>query len=374
MSKKSQNEKNDQKNNKKMSSPKIEKFDTKILNIKYPPKFAKYENRANLLVPEQVNFELLNVNLGIANGIRRTIMSEILVRSLHFERADFESTDPFHIIDMIEQRINIIPILQNTSPDAVFSLSITNNSKYEIEVRSQDIKIVSGCKKLPFNNFVLCTLQAGKTISISKIKIREGYGYNNSGAFSVAFLTACTPLDETPYTIFNNKSIGGTVDVSTGANTGANTGAKTNINTGTSQLINNTNSVQSSMSNPRHHLIKFTTNGTLDTKLIVERALTSLVSRLEKTREDIEEFSKNNILHKNINNEQQFIINNENDTIGNIIARTIYDISEDAIFAYQCHPNLRQVTLRIRANNAEAAIYESIDTAIDVINQLLKSL
>jgi len=312
------------------AKPSIRAFTTKELIPDVPEKYRSLLDTR--LIPQQCSFEINNVNLGVANGVRRILHSELLTKVLKFAREDFISTDEFQIVEMIEKRMSSIPISQSISNAAKFSLHAVNNSKETLDVKTSSISIVSGVKSLPFNsNITICTLQPGKSLTIKNIKIDESYGYLNS-LYTMCFNTSCVPLDQKPKTIFYNH-------------------------------VSDSDEVPASLSNPRKHKIQFTTNGVLDPKMILQNCCASIVSRLEKTREIINE------LNLTTSGEFIYTIPNESDTIGNMVVRQYFDAFPDANITYSVNTNKRELYIRVK-EITKTQIIKIVDELIQIFEKL----
>lgn len=322
------------------------------------------------LKPVHVSFELHNVTTSFANAIRRTLLSECLVKCMTFNLSAYTSTNPYMLNDFVLNRLEFVPINQMTvTNDMIFKLSITNNIKtrlahvnqrydrverdygkltddenkqkekdlkdaenpQSISVYSGDIKFHENSPKkldrLPFNEtFTLATLDEGTSIEISSISIIEGFGYNHS-RHSLTHLASGVPLDQIP------------LDLHTGEG------------------------VPSGLANPQIHLIKFTTNGIMDPHQIITYACKSIEERLLFIRNLHDEF-------KTVNNEHILTLHGESYTIGNLLMRTICDNEHVEGVTTNPHLHVRAIDLKIKTDNDVRKIMDK--TISFLINNLKK--
>lgn len=282
------------------------------------------------LIPKRMEFELHNINIGIANGIRRTLPSELLVKCMDFNFDKYSTNDVFMLNDFIKERIHNIPINQNVSYDSVFSLNVTNRTNKLMHVKSSEI-LLDGQKnkKLPFNGeFTLAILHPHKFLKITNIFIEEDYGYNGAW-WSMACNSTCLPLDQTPIDLYTGEGI------------------------------------SSSVSDPRKHKILFTSNGVLPMREIMIECCENIKERLTYVSSILDTLSFT--LDEYILNVQ-----GETDTIGNMLVKTISDLYPDiTAVTYSTSPTSRDMKLKIRTNdNAEVIISDTIKFIIRIFDRI----
>lgn len=296
-------------------------------------------------VPEHVEFVLSNVSTAIANGLRRTIVSELPVKALNFHDTNFVTTNPFcEIVDLVKQRIRQIPIMQNTPQDLKFKLDVSNTSDSLFDVTADMIKTSSGASSDKYFNgtTLICTLEPKTGLTINDIFIDIGVENSDNGAgYSVAFNGVRKPLDEEPfyelYTPYDGKLY-------------------TNKGTG----------VHSSVSNSRKHAMSFNTNGTEPPKQIIKRALQHLSKMLTSCRDD----SLDTLV--GTNDTYTLSMPNTTDTIGNIIARHTCDLHPDIkLITYRVDPTSHYCDIRLRTDaDAKKLLHGVLTNAIGICNSL----
>ena len=133
---------------------------------------------------------VLDTNISLANGIRRTLIEEMKVKALDADFKDIDTNEPFMKLDEFRDRIRAIPIDQNTPLDKIFKIDVVN-SQIETDrmiIHSGDIKPVSASASETDairKKFRLLELHSGKFLRVNNIKVVEGYGYENAAAFSI---------------------------------------------------------------------------------------------------------------------------------------------------------------------------------------------
>lgn len=170
-----------------------------------PDKYKNLKDRSpNVLFTQHNLYDIKNTYRSIMNAIRRTVLGEIKTKVLHFEFDDFVTNDSKIKVDFIQNRIGLIPIDQSIPNNAEFKINETNNNQYARIIESCHIVPTDKFKtnKKYFNEtFTICSLHAinglddFNFIKINKIKIIEGYGYENA-KFQMACVSSIFPTDK----------------------------------------------------------------------------------------------------------------------------------------------------------------------------------
>lgn len=285
------------------------------------------------LLPEQCSFEVYGVNTGIANGIRRAILSEVKVKSFDMDIDTFETNDPFVKLEQfVRERIRCIPIRQTVDPNLELKLDFQNNTKDQKSALSSDLIITKkvGDTKNLFNSTIeLVSIAPEKFIKIGKIFVTEGYSHE-FGGYTAAYGVLCVPLDEQPYNMYTGEGI------------------------------------SSSVSKSRDHKIQFETNGTIPPKKLVVMACDEIINRLERLDGLIYQL-------KQIDDTHQLIVRGENDTIGNIISRTVHELHPEVECVCPIDSINRSMKITIRADEPNNVLSEAIRLATDTLKKIKKS-
>jgi DNA-directed RNA polymerase subunit L len=314
------------------------------------PVYEKYLPKT--LFPERITFDIYPVSNAVANGIRRTADSELLVNALYMDFHDLTTNDVFIIPEMVIARLRMIPLAQSCPIDAVFELTASNETADVRDVKSGEIRIIrpgsKPIKSLPFNEtFTLFTLRPGKSIRMSNMGIHQSYAYiPGDGMHAVAVNTRSVALDQTPINIY--EKLGGKASPS-------------------EDIVNVLASapIYSSMSNPRKWQLSFTTNGTHHPKKIMVDTCNNIAARLSSVK------SLLYTMHSN-NDEYLLVIPNESYTIGNLLMRTVLDLYPDIIFvSFNVGSTERVCSIRIKCNEDINTIYNStIDHLIELFGEI----
>ena len=275
------------------------------------------EKEALQLLPKKskmtVSFELEKTNSDIANGIRRCIMDEMIVKSFDFnEYKDLDSNDPYVLCDVIKKQICLLPINQEYNYNDIKSIRLEklNNSDEIVDVSSNDF-ILEGVPqkdliKIVGENIVLCRLRPDAYIKINNIEISSGKTYTDAGKFSLVSNVFYEPLDVSPIVETREGQTG-----------------------------------KSSMhSNPTHFLIKYTTHRNIDHPLkIMVDCCDLLISRFNAIYLDMQNIKNNDesyfsdlLTMKISGNMRKIEIRGEYWTVINLIARYCYILANDIKF------------------------------------------
>ena len=287
-----------------------------------------------ILIPYHASFDINNINVAIANGLRRVILSELQVKSMKAKLKNFSTTDHFILGDFILNRLQNIPINQNIPDDTKFELDVINKTESIMNVKTKDIKILNTThKKLPFNDtYTLIQLNPNKSLKISDIYIKKNYGYNHGG-HSVACNVVSIPTDIDMYDSFTK--IG----------------------------------VRSSISDPKNFKITFNSNGNMEADKIIISACEEIIRRLNNLKDRLDTIEVQNDIHV-------LHIEHESDTIGNIIIKSINDLyPQISIATYNCNIVTHEMTIKIRSkDNAKDIINNVIDKNIKLLESLKKQV
>lgn len=292
--------------------------DFKELKKKYPDIPKNYYPD---LLHKRLSFTLSNANVAFANAIRRCCINELEMKYLNVSK--FTLSEKYNIPQVIENRINQIPILQTIEDDKIFKLKVSNDTDENLDVYTASFN----CKPYFNENIKICTIRPNAKLEI-ELNIKKGKGIDD-GKFS-----ACSII----YNI---------LDIDT-----------------TTSTLNQHN---------KEFYICIETNGNIEPKEIINMFEKSLTERLN--------IIKNNIINKKvniiINNEIiQYEINNASHTISNLLVQYIYqlyptiDIVNDE---YITVPDDKFYLCLIH-QNPEKVIISAIDKIIDDLQKFNKMI
>jgi hypothetical protein len=313
----------------------------------------------NIFYPLKCSLVLENVDNSIANGMRRTMMGELLVSHLTFDETTFLCNDVFLLPDMIKTRFNLIPILQDTSLDAIFELVIDNRTPNPITVYTTDLRIVKNAKKIPCNKIPLFVLASGCSIKLKSIRVEQKFGYEYGFGGLVAFNCASVPIDIRP---IEQRNIADHFhDYKSSIAEALKSGSR-------DALVKLKHGLPSAVSDPHVYKLSFYTNGNISPEEVLKRACVSLVERLEYIK-NITPITEQGIY--------KLVVKGESDTIGNIILKTGLKLYPNSEISYNADTTMRSITLTVNLTSVNVPgitfpvfINSIIDAAITKINQI----
>lgn len=318
-----------------ISNIKIENIDNKIniINIKNT-KFEKLIVEKNIIpdFPHSLlTFNILNTKSSFVNAIRRCILDEILVKALYFNMTDIRTNDRFILNDLIQERIQLIPLLQNIGINKKFSLVAHNNTTSIISIYTDSIKDNDNSDTIYFNqNIKLFDLRPNKTISINNIHINENYGYINN-IYSIG---------RASYEVINFD------------------------------MKNN----QSLNSNPTDFKFYIYSNGNISTYDILSKSINELENRLKKIKNLIQDYTEENdeLIINKTNKLTIYYIKNEYHTLGNLLVDYMFDLdkSTNLLNYNNSHPSKNEITIKTDNPDSDKLITMAIDNIIIDFNKI----
>ena len=163
----------------------------------------------------------------------------------------------------------------------------------------------------------LLSLNPGKYIHLSNIFIKTSTGSDKAGHIT-AFQASCVPLDQTPYNQFLKEGI------------------------------------KSAVSDPKSHRITFGSNGNMSYKEIIYKSCKVIIDRLNIVKDMLD-------LIESIGDLHTLIINNECDTIGNIIMKTGTELYPKIGIRYDvAYLSTKKMTISIVTENDPKVILNTI--------------
>lgn len=321
------------------------------------------------LAKERIEVELVGVPFAVSNALRRTLAGELRGCCLTFDRS-LATTDPFMADeDFVRTRLRMIPLRPLVSEALVkelrFALVAENRTENVMAVYSGDLLVVEGVLAEPLFNptHEIAFLQPGRALRIGDIRLAEGFG-NQDAAFAVCVRTSACPRDlqEVPREETHGEN-----------------GA----------FAEQSGFVQSSLvANPRHHRVTACLPAVpagggaaatvlLDACGVIMKRLRYIQGVLEGARTRAAALSGQGAgasTHRAAN--AYFLVTpvgpftkgvlgvrNETDTIGNLLARSVYELMPDIAYAaYTCVPHEKMMKLTVCHAVSEPGEVEPIVT------------
>jgi DNA-directed RNA polymerase subunit L len=335
------------------------------------------------LAPEYVELYLNNINVSVFNAIRRTLCDEMIGNCLTFNHSDFviDTTTDYFMADenFVRGRLRNIKLIPHLSKEEIksikFAINVINTSDEVKIIYAKDMLVTNGkLTRSLFNpTHQIAFLQPGKSLHINNIHIISGKGIHDS-VFNNTCRNGGKPLDIEEYSDEEIRGANG------------------------SQRIKSGFKISTLVANPKKFRLNFyvpavaDNNGKTSILLIIDVCI-NIISRLQFILRNIEESQSGNQITDNI----QFIksdvisggepmkrysvhVKNETDTIGALLARSIYNISPDiSECVYSCIDHEKTMKLNIRnpvsdISELEYLVIKSLKTNIRIFGDIEKSL
>lgn len=304
-----------------MPSAQITSNTTHVIKLDKTP----YASLANLVPPmgnRTLTFEIRDASCALANAVRRTLISEIPVKHLTVSLADIKTTDPYVIGDAIAKRIEMIPIDQSMDQNAMFTLKFENHGDDPLDVTSDMIKhngispTDSIVKGIP-----ICDINPGTSFSVSDIRVKESYGFDNSRA----------SIGRVSY-----------------------------------EIIKHDFDQSSQLSNPSEFRLQLETPATIDPKEMTKLAIIRISDRIKSL--DYGHSSTDFGVYK-------LSIANETHSIGRLLSWYIYQVDPTVKYVASriTHPSMRECVIDVHHPNGEDLVKRAAEKIIEDLGKLVKA-
>lgn len=321
-----------------MSDTKI--TDIKIINTKpIDKKYLKYVKYPQKTNPVGMSFKILNTRPSVVNGIRRTIGYEMDIMVLSFKRKYFDTNDN-QIFGELKNKIQLIKIKQISNMS--FYIDIKNDTDKTINVYCGDIKEYKKTDEELFRpSKVLTTLRPGKYLKIDNIKPITGNSETASTRHQINGNVCYEFLDLRDYK--DNPS---------------------------SMIIPQTN-----------FKITIRPQGYFHPKDIIRLAIKTMLNKIENVYKIVLENKKNEtfstkkiILEKEKKNFYIYTLNNETNTIGNLISEKVREDSGAFITFQHEHQSDSHIFIKLRTSkNPNDVILPSLKKLIEEFKKIMNS-
>lgn len=322
----------------------LKNFKEEKLDIKLPKKYEEFTPLIpKILIKTRVEFELTDCSISIANGLRRVLLSELTSYRMYLDMTKFiehiETNDDYFLPPIFIQSLRMVPIKQSIAKlskksdmsDIEFRIEKKNTLGTSIKIYTGDIDIYVAGKKIPNTYFnkttYLINLSAGKSIYVKGIRLLESTG-RDFGGHRMGPLAVCLPMDIEPYNQYTGKG------------------------------------TRTAEANPKHHKIVFNTNDEEPPKKMIKRAISNIINRLQAVK-----FELSNI--EVIGNEQILLINDETETIAQIIYMISAEFYPDREPIFAPIDNSNKI-MRIRSldDNLEEYLKSVIKSAVVILEKI----
>jgi hypothetical protein len=301
----------------------------------------------------RVDFEITGTCSGFANGIRKCIMDEIPIYSLTMDSDGLTTSDWYVLSDYLQKNIELIPIHQEIDYEKAktwtISLNIINSTDEVINVKSGDLEIFEGKKKIPTEsimstNISIVELHPAMFIKILNITIVRGLSKFDASKFA--------SISNMRYEILDVEPLAHTKEEKTPG-------------------------VSSLLSNPTAFRLGYTTyRNVKDPKTIIYKccdALTGRISAFRKELENVKEEPETKVISyfsalldvETRSDFKFFNFKDESRTLPNMISHYCFNLDSNISFAAPSliHPSTEIGVVKIKHLNSVKIIQDAM-TAI----------
>jgi DNA-directed RNA polymerase subunit L len=385
-----------------------------VRNIEYDITgiYKKHEREIKALLPTKkrqvISFVIRNTNPKIANGIRRTLIEELLIKILDVEIEDIDTDEEYLIRDEFRDRVNLIPIDQSINEDSTFIIDFVNTdaSVPWTRVYSKDIH-GAPCDE----RFSIAELRPGKHLLVSDIYVREGFGYENA-KYSPVCGVRYKPLDYVDVNIvgpngFFSRGMVPISDVLAGAKAKKSGTNERNIHElrilvipdpSYKDMISETYKkkipnydvvltkkveiVSSMHVMPETYLLEVETLGIIPPKQLIKMACQNIHDRLKAVRDDLIPYKKDREAEPGTVVRAEFTpdltkvhIYNETHTIGEILVVNVFNLDPSVPMVNKklWHPLKRNITINIDHAEPIKILIDACELGMEQINSIAKA-
>lgn len=328
------------------------------------PKHGQYSQSASIIVH--------GANNAIINGLRRILLNEMNNYVLRIDPDSFECDDAFIFIDMLTQRVALIPFDQDvatsisSNANIKFTLSVINKSEEPLNVYSASLvpSVAALQKELPYCETIpVVTLQPHRHISFTAT-LHSGYGYADA-IYATASSAIAIPLDQRPIDVYDPKAREPRMPYNDKA---------TYLET-------------CSISNPRVYMLTFETTSKGDPRNVLKRACAALIERanalklasvLRPTGQQAGSSAAATAGNEHIGRGDLYLIKmtNETATIGNLFMRCCLDVYPDIdAVSFTVDDRNNELVIKIRTTiPIDKVIGSVIAYAVDKIDAISRAI
>lgn len=329
---------------------------------------------------DTVSFELNNssndIYISLANAIRRTIISDIDVYIIDENSTQFITNSSMLNNEFLKHRLTLIPIICDLKDinyqNLVISCKINNDEDNIKSVYVKDFictdnvtnEVIDNSIIFKYPNILFAKLKHGNQI-IFESKLTSNTSENGGSFFSVVSKCIYTfKIDQ----IEANK-----------ISKNMNPTEKNSFNTLEIERAYKKNS----NGNPNDYIFSIESIGSYEPLDIVLKGIKLLINKLDYIKNEFKDKNSKKVISKDMDDQDCFIfiIDNENETIGNLLSTYITYIENVLYSGFVIeHPLKKNILLKIKLkdnNNLEnilLLIDNNINTLINILNNILKDI
>lgn len=341
----------------------------------------------NLFIDNDIcNFDLNNtsteIKISLANAIRRTMIANIDVFSIDISKITFFENNTIYSNEFLKHRLSLIPIISNIDNLNYDNILISCKKKNNDEVIEsiivndfivKDIEkdiVINNEEFFKFPNILFAKLKTNDFVSF-ECKLVKNNSENGGSFFS--------PVCGCIYTFkMDDKEIN-TVTKNMNEN------EKKTFMTQDNERIYEKNKI----GDPMVYKFNIEISGFYDAKTIIKKSIDVLINKLMNINNEFKNLENSNIITlrndtNDINNFYYFIIDNENETLGQLLTTYCNDDKNISYCGYVIeHPLKKNILLKIKLEdmnknkdleNIIITISENINYLINLLNKILNDI
>ena len=332
---------------------------------------------------DSISFDINNnskdIKISLANAIRRTIISDIDTYIIDPDKVIFHENNSILNNEFLKHRVSLIPIISDNE-DMNYENIIIECKKNNEDENMMSIYVSDFICKDQINGEIIDNKKIFKypKILFGKLKINQYISFegkfsknnpttgNNSAYMAVSKCVYTFKIDENEV-----KKITNTM----------NKEEKNSFLTQENERVYSKNSI----GDPLVYKFEIDSIGFYDALTIAKKGFLYLINHLENVKNEF--LNTKSVIIKHIESEDNtsdffdFSMDNENDTIGNLLSSYLMSDTTVNYCGYVIkHPLRKNIVLRIKLNNKNTiensieTIVKNINTIIDLLNKIKKDL
>ena len=333
-----------------------------ISNIKYNNEFISFDlnNKSN------------DIKIGLANSIRRTILSDIYCYVIDKNSVNFFNNTSLFDNEFLIHRLTLIPIISNLNYDynnILITCNKSNNNENTENIYVSDFickdkesnTITENNILFKYTNILFAKIKTNQNLSF-ECKLIKNNAENGGAFFNVvgtciytfkiddkAVKNKIKNLNDSEINIFKREEIERTYE-------------------------------KNKFDEPNCYQFSIESIGFFELNEIINLGLDALINKLKITQNEFNDLNNSEkITLHDIDNKDffSFYIDNENETLGNLLASYINDYSNILFCGYIIeHPLKKNILLKIKLdkNNNIEEVVKIININIDIILNILENI
>ena len=341
----------------------------------------------NLFIDNDIcQFDLDNssneIKISLANALRRTMIANIDVFAIDMEKITFFENNTIYSNEFLKHRLSLIPVISNIDnlnyDNVLISCKKKNNDEIIDNILVKDFvvkdvekdSIIDNNTFFKFPNILFAKLKTNNFLSFECKLIKNNA--ENGGSF---FSSVCGCI----YTFkMDDKEIN-TITKNMSEN------EKRSFMCQDNERVYEKNKI----GDPKVYKFNVEITGFYDIQIILRKSINELMNKLENIKNEFKNLENSNIITlrddlNDINNFYNFLIDNENETLGQLVTTYCTDDKNISYCGYIIeHPLKKNILFKIKLadpdknkdiKNIIITISENIDYLINLLNKMLNDI